>query len=125
MTTARSLFISSAIFSGAIAVIYWFVAHEPAGTVLLSFMCAALIVVALYMFFAERDAGLYADKPDATPAEAAGEHVGTFITQSPAPFWVGFALACLMLGLVVSPVAAGVGIVALFLLGGLLIVRSR
>ena len=125
MKTALGLFLSSAIFTGTIAVVYWFIAHEPAGTMLLGFMSAALTVVALYMFFAERDADLYADKKDATMADAAGEHVGTYITHSPAPFWIGVALTGVMLGLVVSPAAAGLGIVALFLLGGMLIVRSR
>jgi len=123
--TALGLFLSSAIFAATIAIVYWFIAHEPAGTMLLGFMAAALTVVALYMFFAERDADLYADKKDATMADAAGEHVGTYITHSPAPFWIGVALTGVMLGLVVSPAAAGLGIVALFLLGGLLIVRSR
>jgi hypothetical protein len=125
MTTARGLFVSSAVFAATIAVVYWFLAHEPAGTTLLAFMAAALLVVAGYMFFAERDADLYADKPDATMADAAGEHVGTYVTHSPAPFWIGVALTGVMLGLVVSPAAAGLGIVALCLLGALMIVRSR
>ena len=125
MKTGLLLFISSAIFAGTIALVYWLVAHEPAGTTLLAFMCAALIVIALYMIFAERDADLYADKPDATMREAAGEHVGTYVTHSPAPFWIGVALTGVMLGFVVSPAAAGLGIIALFLLGALMIVRSR
>ena len=125
MKTALGLFVSSALFAAVIAVVYWFVAHEPAGTMLLGFMAAALTVVAAYMFFAERDAGLFADKKDATMADAAGEHVGTFITHSPAPFWIGLSLSGLMLGLVVSPAAAGLGLIALLLLGALLIVRSR
>lgn len=125
MTTARTLFFSSAAFTATIAIVYWYVAHEPAGTTLLAFMTAALLVVALYMVFAERDADLYADQPNATMAEAAGEHVGTFITHSPVPFWIGIALSCLVLGLVVAPAIAGVGILALLFLGALLIVRSR
>ncbi len=88
-------------------------------------MTGALIVVALYMTFAERDADLYADKPDATMSEAAGEHVGTYVVHSPAPFWIGIALSALLLGLVVAPPVAGIGIIALVLLGALLIVRSR
>lgn len=125
MTTARGLFISSALFSATIATVYWLLAREPAGTILLGFMAAALTVVALYMTFAERDADLYADKRDATMREAAGEHVGTYITHSPVPFWIGVALTGIMLGFIVSPVAAGLGIVALFLLAALLVVRSR
>ena len=125
MKTGLMLFISSAVFSATIAIVYWFVAHEPAGTMLLGFMGAALTVVALYMIFAERDADLYADKKNATPTEAAGEHVGTYVTHSPAPFWIALALTGVVLGLVVAPAAAGLGIVALCLLGALMIVRSR
>jgi hypothetical protein len=125
VTTARGLFVSSALFAATIAVIYWLHAHEPAGTMLLGFMAAALCVVALYMTFAERDADLYADKPDATMREAAGEHVGTYITHSPIPFWIGIALTAILLGFVVAPAAAGLGVAALLLLCGLLIVRSR
>ena len=125
MKTALVLFVSSAVFTGVIATVYWFVAHEPAGTMLLGFMTAALLVVAAYMFFAERDADLYADREGATMADAAGEHVGTYVTHSPAPFWIGIALTGVMLGFVVSPAAAGLGIIALLLLGALMIVRSR
>lgn len=125
MIVARGLFVSSAVFTGVIAIVYWLIAHEPAGTMLLGFMSAALIVVALYMFFAERDANLYADDEDATMAQAAGEHVGTFVTHTPVPFWIAIALSCLLLGLVVSPAAAGIGIVALFISCGMLVVRSR
>lgn len=125
MKTALVLFISSALFTGIIGTAYWFVAHEPAGTMLLGFMTAALLVVAAYMIFAERDADLYADRKDATMPDAAGEHVGTYVTHSPAPFWIGVALTGVMLGFVVSPAAAGVGILALLFLGALMIVRSR
>jgi hypothetical protein len=125
MKTGLMLFVSSAIFTATIAIVYWLIAHDPAGTMLLGFMAAALTVVALYMIFAERDADLYADKKNATPAEAAGEHVGTYVTHSPAPFWIAVALSGVVLGLVVAPAAAGLGIVALCLLGALMIVRSR
>ena len=119
------LFISSAIFTGVLATAYWFIAHEPAGTMMLGFMTAALLVVAGYMIFAERDADLYADRKDATMQDAAGEHVGTYVTHSPAPFWIGLALTGVVLGFVVAPYAAGMGIIALLLLGALMIVRSR
>ncbi len=125
MKIGRTLFISSAIFSSAIAIAYWFITHEPAGTMLLGFMAAALAVVTFYIIFAERDSNLYADKENATMAEAAGERVGTYIVHSPAPFWIAVALSGILLGFVVAPAAAGLGIVALFLLVGVLIVRSR
>jgi hypothetical protein len=125
MMIALRLFLSSAAFTAVLGVSYWLVAHDPAGTVLLTFMTAGLLVVAVYMFFAERNAGLFADKPDATPADARGERIGAFVLHSPAPFWIGLALAGLLLGLVVAPAAAGLGIVALLFLGALMIVRSR
>jgi hypothetical protein len=122
---ALGLFVSSAAFTATLALVYWLLSRDPAGTTLLSFMTAALLVVAGYLVFAERDADLYADRPDATMRDAAGEHVGTYITHSPIPFWVGIAVTAIVLGLVVSPAAAGLGLVALAVLGALLIVRSR
>ncbi|HEX3467180.1 MAG TPA: cytochrome c oxidase subunit 4 [Candidatus Elarobacter sp.] len=125
MTTARGLFIVAALFTGVLCVAYWFVAREPAGTMLLGFMTAALTTVAVYMFFAQREADLFADRPNATMREAAGEHVGTYVTHSPAPFWIGIAIAAIVLGLVTAPAAAGLGLVALLFLICVLIVRSR
>ncbi len=125
MTIALRLFVSSAAFTTVLAVSYWFVSHDPAGTTLLAFMTAALLVIAGYMFFAERDAGLLADDEHAVPAQARGEHTGTFVVHSPAPFWIGLSVFAIVLGLIVSPAAAGLGIVALLFLGALMIVRSR
>lgn len=125
MKTSRMVFVSSAIFSGTIAIVYWFLTKEPVGTMMLGFMTAALCVVAFYMFFAERDAALWGDKKDATMADAAGEHVGTYVTHSPIPFWIGLSLAGIVLGFVVAPAAAGLGLIALLILIGLMIVRSR
>jgi hypothetical protein len=125
MMVALRLFLSSAAFTAVLAVSYWFVARDPAGTVLLAFMTAGLLVIALYMFVAERNAGLLSDDENATPAGARGERIGTFVLHSPAPFWIGLALAGVLLGLVVAPAAAALGIVALLFLGALLIVRSR
>jgi hypothetical protein len=125
MTVALRLFVSSAAFTAVLAIAYWIVAREPAGTVLLGFMTAALLVIALYMIVAERNANLSSDRNGATPTDAAGEPIGTFVLHSPAPFWIGVALTLLMLGLIVAPAAAGLGLVALCFLGVLMIVRSR
>ncbi len=125
MTTARGVFIVAALFTATLAASYWFIAREPAGTMLLGFMTAALATVAIYMFLAERDANLYADNPNATMQEAAGEHVGTYVTHSPAPFWIGVALTGIVLGLVTAPAATGLGLIALLFLIAVLIVRSR
>jgi hypothetical protein len=47
MRSARGLFASSALFGVTIAVVYWLLSHEAAGTTLLACMAAALGVVAL------------------------------------------------------------------------------
>lgn len=125
MMIALRLFLSSAAFTAVLATAYWFVSRDPAGTTLLAFMTAALLVIAGYMFFAERAADLLADQEQATMAQARGEHAGTFVVHSPAPFWIGLSVFGIVLGLVVAPIAAGLGIIALLFLGALMIVRSR
>jgi hypothetical protein len=122
---ALRLFFSSAAFTAVLGASYWVIARDPAGTVLLGFMTAALLVIGIYMIAAERNANLFADDENATPADARGERIGAFVLHSPAPFWIGVALAGLLLGLVVAPAAAGLGLVALCFLGALMIVRSR
>jgi hypothetical protein len=122
---ACRVFMSTAIFALVLAVGYWVVAHEPAGTTLLLAMAIVLAIVAVYLRFPERDARLWGDDPSATPRDAAGERVGTYVLHSPVPFWCGIALTAVALGLVVTPAAAGVGIIALCFLGCLAIVRSR
>jgi hypothetical protein len=125
VNVAVRLFISSAGFTAVLGTAYWLIAREPAGTTLLAFMTAALLTIAGYMTFAERDADLAADKPNATMAQSRGERAGTFVLHSPAPFWIGLALMLLLLGLVIAPAAAGLGIIVLCFLGALMIVRSR
>lgn len=125
MKVSRTLFVSSALFAAAIGIAYWIVAREPAGTTLLACMAAALTVIAGYMFFAERDARLFGDDENATMKDAAGERVGTYITHSPIPFWIGLSVAVMAVGLVLTPAAIGFGVVILIFLSALLVVRSR
>lgn len=125
MKVSRLLFVSSAVFSAGLGIAYWIVAREAAGTTLLAFMTVALSMIAGYMFFAERDARLLGDRKGATTADAAGENVGTYITHSPIPFWIGLTIAFMGVGLTITPVALGFGVIILLFLGALLIVRSR
>jgi len=125
MTIGLRLFISSAVFSIVIAVAYWFVAHEPAGTFLLGFMAFALTFLAGYMIVAEREADLWGDDGAATGQDAAGEVVGTYSISSPLPLWSAAALASIGLGLVISPAIAAMGAIAALALGALFIVQSR
>jgi hypothetical protein len=125
MIVGLRLFISSMSFAVVIAVTYWFVAHEIAGTFLLGFMAFALTVIAGYMIVAEREADLWGDRPDANQRDGAGQIVGTYSISSPLPMWAALALTCLLLGVVISPTLASIGILALLAAGALFIVQSR
>jgi hypothetical protein len=125
VTIGLRLFISSAVFAIGIAVAYWLVAHEITGTFLLGFMAFALSFVAGYMIVAEREADLWADRPDAKPADAAGELVGTYSIRSPLPFWTALAMTCIGLGLAISPTLVALGAIALLSLGVGFILQSR
>jgi hypothetical protein len=125
MKVGLRLFLSSMAFAIVIALAYWFIAHEIAGTFLLGFMAFALAVIAGYMIVAEREADLWGDRPEANQRDAAGQIVGTYSIRSPLPMWAGLALTCVLLGLIVSPSLAALGIVALLVAGALFIVQSR
>jgi len=125
MMIGLRLFISSAVFAIAIAIAYWLVAHEIVGTFLLGFMACALIFVAGYMIVAESEANLHGDRDDAKVSDGAGELVGTFTTRSPLPIWTALAVTCIGLGLVISPTLAGLGAIAVLVLGAFYIVQSR
>jgi hypothetical protein len=125
MLIGLRLFLSSAAFSIAIAVAYWFVAYEPTGTFLLGVMAFAMIFVAGYMIVAEREAALSADNRDAKIADAAGELVGRYSISSPLPFWTALALTLVAVGLAVSPSIAALGVIALLMLGVFFILQSE
>jgi hypothetical protein len=77
------------------------------------------------MIVAEREADLWADRPDAKPADAAGELVGTYSIRSPLPFWTALAMTCIGLGLAISPTLVALGVIALLSLGVGFILQSR
>lgn len=116
MTIGRRLFVSSAVFGIAIAVAYWFSAHNPDGTILLGLMAAALIFAAGYMFVAEREARLPGDRGTASSVDTSGEQLGVFTVASPWPIVVAFSAFLLLLGLAIFPILAAFGL-ALLLFG--------
>jgi len=106
VTTGVRLFLSSATFGVAIAVVYRLWSHDPTGTILLGLMATGLVLVAGYIFFAERDAHLAGDDPDATPDQVAGEDVGVFTLRSRWPVMLAAALTMLAGGIVIAPALA-------------------
>jgi len=125
VTVGLRLFLSSAAFGVVIALAYWFTSRESIGTLMLGIMAFGLSFVAGYMIVAEREADLVGDKKDATMLSAAGELVGTYTVTSPLPLGSALAVTFVGLGIVVSPVIAVLGILALLAFGALLIIQSR
>jgi hypothetical protein len=110
------LFGVAAAFGAAIAVAYWFVAHEEAtGTALLAVMTTALVFAAGYAVVAERDAHLVGDRPDETLRESAGEDLGIFTIKSPYPVLIAVCTALLLSGLLWSPLLAIAALVGMLL----------
>ena len=112
MKTFVALMLSSAGFGVIIAVVYWFVAHGAAGTVLLGLMGAALVFTAGYALIAERQADLEGDDGHATFDTTRGEDIGIFTPHSAYPVLVAVCAAAFLFGIVWSPLvaaAAGAG----------------
>lgn len=117
MKTGFSVFVCAAIFGIVIALVYWLSSGEYAGIALLTLMGLAMFFAAGYVLFAEREAHLAADQPDAVPADAAGENLGTFTLFTPWPALAAFGSVLGVVGLAIFwPLSVlGGGILALSL----------
>ena len=113
MKTFVALFMSSAAFGIAIAVIYNLMSHELTGTVLLGIMAAALIFASGYAIFAEREANLDGDRIDERIDEAAGEDLGIFTTSSVLPICMAFSVLLFLVGAVWVPFLLFAGLAAM------------
>ncbi len=111
MKTFVALFLCSALFGLSIAVAYWLVAHEVTGTFLLGVMTAALAFAATYAVIAERNAHLDGDNPKTTNADAAGEDLGVFTTNSAWPIIIAAGAALALCGLPWAPFLSACGLV--------------
>jgi len=116
MKSFVGIFLVSAAFGAAIAIAYFFFAHEEgAGTALLGFMGAALAFAALYAVVAERDADLPGDYPYESSDEVAGEDLGVFTTETPYPILIAVCTLAIMTGMLWSPLLGIAGLIGLLL----------
>jgi hypothetical protein len=117
MRTFVAIFGVSAAFGAAIAIAYFFIAHEEgAGTALLGIMTAALTFATLYAIFAERDADLEGDCPVKTNEEIAGEDLGIFTTETPYPFLIAVCTLAMLTGMLWSPLLGIAGLIGILLI---------
>lgn len=122
MRTAGRLFMGIAFFFGLVAVVYWYMAKEPAGTAALVFTGGLGFLVAFYLLFtAKRIEPLPEDDEEGEIAEGAGPQ-GFFSPHSWSPLAVALGAATIALGLafvmwwmIILGVVATVGAVAYML----------
>ncbi|MGH2573674.1 MAG: aa3-type cytochrome oxidase subunit IV [Actinomycetota bacterium] len=112
MRTATKVLVASAAFGGVIAVAYWLVAYEIAGTIFLAAMGASLLLAATFAARWARGEPPPQDRPGARPADAAGERVGPFPEASVWPVVLAAGSLLLAAGLIYG--------VWLVVLGGLI-----
>jgi Cytochrome c oxidase subunit IV len=125
MKSGIVLFISSAIFGVSIAAVYWLSSRDPAGTVLLAVMAAALVFGACYMLLAERHADLSGDRPEASPGDERGVRIGIFTTRSPWTILCAAGGALIVWGLAISWALTAAGFAVLAFAVARLIIESR
>jgi len=116
MRSFVGIFLCSAAFGTAIAIAYFFVAHEEgAGTALLGFMGAALTFAATYAVVAERDADLPGDYPYETSDDVTGEDLGVFTTETPYPILIAVCTLAVLTGMLWSPLLGIAGLIGMLL----------
>jgi hypothetical protein len=98
--TATKVLTASGLFGAVIAVVYWFVAYEIAGTIFLAAMAASLFFAAAFGAREVREGSPAEDRPLATPGESAGEEVGPFPEGSLWPVFLGAGSLLLVIGLI-------------------------
>jgi hypothetical protein len=98
MRVAGRLFAIIAFFFTLVAVVYWYLAREPAGTAALVFTGALGFLVAFYLLFtAKRIEPLPEDDDEGDIAEGAGTQ-GFYSPHSWWPLPVGFGAAVIAFG---------------------------
>jgi hypothetical protein len=116
MKTAATVLAGLGLFLVPWTVLYWFAAYEHGGATALLATVLALLFLGGYLFLVARRIGIRPeDRPDAGPADGAGE-IGVFPTRSPWPAVMGLAAALTGFFLVFSRWLAVPGL-ALLLLG--------
>ncbi|MCC2593439.1 cytochrome c oxidase subunit 4 [Tessaracoccus sp. OS52] len=98
MRPEKGTFWFVAVFFGVVTPIYWFTAHEIAGTFVLGFTALLGIIIASHLTITARTFDPRPeDRKDAEVIEGAGEF-GFFAPSSIWPFWAALVAALIFLG---------------------------
>jgi hypothetical protein len=98
--TAVKFLAFSAVFSLAVATVYWFLSYEEAGSLLLGFLFLAPVVMGGYLFAKTRRVAGAEDDPNARHPEEAGAALGRFHPESLWPFVMGIGASVGLQGLI-------------------------
>jgi hypothetical protein len=114
MTTLTKTFLVVAAYLLAIALVYWFITYEDAGSLLLVGAAVMLAIVAVYLIrrgaFASGEA-TPEDDAEADVRHAAGSVVGSFPFSSAWPVVLVGGFVVLALGVLYTPILLPVGVV--------------
>ena len=112
MRIVYRLLIGQGVFGIALGTIYWFLTYETTGTVLLLAFGLMPLVVAAWIRRRIRagTASGPSDDAGATPAQSAGEIVGSFPSGSVWPLFLALALLALGASLVYGAILVPLGI---------------
>ena len=110
-----------AVFLVPVTIVYWVLSQDPTGTTCLALSIGLTFMVGYYLLFtARRMEARPEDRPDAEISEGSGE-VGFFPPHSWWPIALAGAFSVTMIGVVIGPFLALMGILLLVLAtGGLL-----
>ena len=114
MRTGARIFAGAAVFSFVVAVVYWFVTYEPAGTTLLGAMGLATSALAVYAADRARRSTPAEDRRDATPEDGADE-VWVVPTATAVPVLLAGSLALAGAGVVFGSAVLALGLICALL----------
>lgn len=119
MRTEPKFLLFAGTFSLAVALVYWFLSYERAGSVLLLFMFLAPAFVGAYLVRRGWRLHRPEDRRDADPSEGSGAAVGRFHEASAWPLVMALGAAVAGVGLVFGtwPLVLGLVVVALAVAG--------
>jgi hypothetical protein len=100
MRTEPRVLIGAGLFGAVVAFVYWFLAYEDAGFVLLLLMGVASTMIGAYLLWKFGRTERPEDDADADHAAAAGQQVGRFSAGSIWPLVMGLSLVFATEGLV-------------------------
>jgi Cytochrome c oxidase subunit IV len=100
MKSTSRIFAISAAFFLAVAVVYWFVSYEIAGTTMFALWGVTLLFASLFLGAAARQGAPDGDDPDLRPAGRAGRPIGVFSRGSGWPIVLAAGLTAGLTGLV-------------------------